>query len=89
MAVQTGTITKSRFYISEKTMDSWVSTAIIIIVLVIIIGNLSTFQKNSKQPLRKKGLNDLKETLPRTHKKEHKLPTVNDTKINNTSPKNN
>jgi hypothetical protein len=60
-------------------MDNWLSTAIIVIVLVIIIGNLSTFQKNSKQPLRKKGLNDLKETLPRSHQKDHKMPTVNKT----------
>jgi hypothetical protein len=33
-------------------------------------------QKNAKTPLRKKGLNDLKETLPRNKKTEHKLPTV-------------
>jgi hypothetical protein len=60
-------------------MDSWLSTAIIVVVLVIIIGNLSTFQKNSKTPLRKKGLNDLKETLPRSHQKDHKMSTVKKT----------
>lgn len=67
-------------YILEKKMNDWLTIAIITVVLVIIIGNLSTFQKNSKQPLRKKGLNDLKETLPRSHKKDHKMPTVNKAK---------
>lgn len=47
-----------------------------IIAAVIIIGNLSTFQKTSKRPLRKKGLNDLEETLPRTGKKsDQKMDT--------------
>ena len=58
-------------------MDDWISIVVIIIVAAIFIGNLSTFEKNSKQKLRKTGLNDLKETLPRTHKTKHKLPTVN------------
>jgi len=57
-------------------MDDWLAPAIIIAALVLIIGNFSTFQKNAKTPLRKNNLNDLKETLPRTHKTEHKLPTV-------------
>jgi len=57
-------------------MDNWLTITIIVLVCVIMIGNFSTFQKNSKTPLRKKGLNDLKETLPRSHKTEHKLPTV-------------
>jgi hypothetical protein len=57
-------------------MDDWLTIGILILVAAIFIGNLSTFEKNSKQKLRKKGLNDLKETLPRTHKKEHILPTV-------------
>ena len=48
--------------------ESWVAPAIVIIALVILIGNLSTFQKSAKTPLRKKGLNDLKETLPLTQK---------------------
>jgi len=61
-------------------MDEWLPIAIIVIILVIIIGNFSTFQKNSKTPLRKKGLNDLKETLPRDHQKDHKMPTMNKTK---------
>lgn len=49
---------------------SWVAPVIIIIALVILIGNFSTFQKSAKTPLRKKGLNDLKETLPRSNKTE-------------------
>lgn len=57
-------------------MDNWLTIAIIVLVFVVMIGNFSTFQKNSKTPLRKKGLNDLKETLPRSHKTDHKLPTV-------------
>lgn len=53
--------------------ESWVAPTIVIIALVILIGNLSTFQKSAKTPLRKKGLNDLKETLPRTQKSAHKM----------------
>jgi len=48
----------------------------IVIAAVLIIGNFSTFQKSAKHPLRKKGLNDLKETLPRSQKKQHKMPTI-------------
>ena len=57
-------------------MNNWTAIALITIALVIIIGNLSTFQKSSKQKLRKKGLNDLKETLPRSHKQDHKMSTM-------------
>jgi len=57
-------------------MDDWLTIAIVVLVCVIMIGNFSTFQKNSKTPLRKKNLNDLKETLPRSNKTDHKLPTV-------------
>ncbi|MDO6446140.1 hypothetical protein Q4493_10170 [Colwellia sp. 1_MG-2023] len=57
-------------------MDSWIAPTLIIIALVLIIGNFSTFQKSAKTPLRKKSLNDLKETLPRSHKTEHKMKTV-------------
>lgn len=59
--------------------ESWVAPAIIIIALVILIGNLSTFQKSAKTPLRKKSLNDLKETLPRTKKEAHKMPSFTKT----------
>jgi hypothetical protein len=48
--------------------ESWVAPTIVIIALVLLIGSLSTFQKSTKIPLRKKGLNDLKETLPRSNK---------------------
>ncbi|MFT5635858.1 MAG: hypothetical protein ACI89T_001313 [Cognaticolwellia sp.] len=56
--------------------EDWVAPTIVIIALVILIGNLSTFQKSAKTPLRKKSLNDLKETIPRTQKSPHKMPTV-------------
>ncbi|TWX72510.1 hypothetical protein [Colwellia sp. C1TZA3] len=59
--------------------EDWVAPTIVIIALVILIGNLSTFQKSAKTPLRKKSLNDLKETIPRTQKSAHKMPTVNKT----------
>jgi len=57
-------------------MDSWIAVAAIIVALVIIIGNFSTFQKSAKQPLRKKSLNDLQETIPRNQKKTHKMPPI-------------
>ena len=56
--------------------EAWVAPAIVIIALVLLIGNLSTFQKSAKTPLRKKSLNDLKETIPRSQKSAHKMPTV-------------
>ena len=53
--------------------SSWLPIIIIIGVVLFMIGNFSTVQKNAKTPLRKKSLNDLKETLPRTNKgKEEK-----------------
>jgi len=58
-------------------LNNWLSISIIIIAFVLIIGNFSTFQKNSKQKLRKKGLNDLKETLPRSNKQNHTMNTMN------------
>ncbi|MBA6225333.1 MULTISPECIES: hypothetical protein [unclassified Colwellia] len=59
--------------------EDWVAPTIVIIAFVILIGNLSTFQKSAKTPLRKKGLNDLKETVPRTQKSPHKMATVSKT----------
>ena len=57
-------------------MSDWLPIIMVIIAAVIIIGNLSTFQKTSKRPLRKKGLNDLEETLPRGGKKsDQKMDT--------------
>lgn len=69
-------------------MESWVAPTIIIIALVLIIGNFSTFQKSSKTPLRKKGLNDLKETLPRTNKTTHTLNTQQQVKTSASKTKN-
>jgi len=57
-------------------MDDWMAYIIIGIALVIIIGNFSTFQKNTHQKMRKNNLNDLKETLPRSQRSEHKMPTI-------------
>ena len=57
-------------------MDDWLAIFIIVIAVVIIIGNLSTFQKSSKQRMRKHSLNDLKETLPRTNKSDHKMAPI-------------
>ena len=57
--------------------DSFIVIAIIVAVVMYIIGSFSAVQKSAKKPLRKQGLNDLKETLPRSHKAEsdQKLPT--------------
>lgn len=57
-------------------MDNWIAYIMITIAVVIIIGNFSTFQKNTNQRMRKKNLNDLEETLPRSQQKEHVMPTI-------------
>jgi len=57
-------------------MDDWIAYIIIGIALVLIIGNFSTFQKSTHHRMRKKSLNDLEETLPRTHRTEHKMSTI-------------
>lgn len=56
-------------------MSEWLIPIIIVVIVLFYIGNLSNLQKNAKMPLRKKSLNDLKETLPRNHKTEHTLDT--------------
>jgi len=61
-------------------MDNWLAIFMIVITVVIIIGNLSTFQKSSKQKMRKKSLNDLEETLPRTNKSPHKMTAIDKNK---------
>ena len=55
-------------------MDNWIAWLFVIIALAVIIGNFSTFQKSAKRPMRKKSLNDLTETLPRTNKSKHQMP---------------
>ena len=50
-------------------MSEWITPLLILVALVIVIGNFSTFQKSAKTPLRKKSLNDLTETLPRKKNK--------------------
>jgi len=49
-------------------MDNWLTIVVIVVIVFYMIGNLSTVHKSSSMPMRKKGLNDLKETLPRTNK---------------------
>jgi hypothetical protein len=58
-------------------MDNWIAYVIITIAVVIMVGNFSTFQKNTNQRMRKKNLNDLEETLPRSHRTDHKMSTIN------------
>jgi len=57
-------------------MDNWLVIIIFIAALALIIGNFSLVQKNAKKPLRKKSLNDLQETLPRSNKVGHKMPII-------------
>lgn len=57
-------------------MDNTIIIIICIAALGLVIGNFSLVQKNAKTPLRKKGLNDLQETLPRSNKKDHEMPTI-------------
>jgi uncharacterized membrane protein YgcG len=56
-------------------LDNWLAIVIIIVAALFMIGNFSTFQKSAKQPLRKKSLNDLTETLPRSKKTQHTMTT--------------
>ncbi|MBO9491909.1 hypothetical protein J7384_16230 [Endozoicomonas sp. G2_1] len=53
-----------------------IAIIIVVVIILFLIGNFSTVQKSAKNPMRKQGLNDLKETLPRTNKTKHQLPTV-------------
>ncbi|PHR84942.1 MAG: hypothetical protein COA59_03630 [Colwellia sp.] len=62
-------------------MDNWMAYTMITIAFVIIVGNFSTFQKNTNQRMRKKNLNDLDETLPRSHKIDHKMSTIDKSKF--------
>ncbi|TRX56715.1 hypothetical protein [Thalassomonas sp. M1454] len=53
-------------------METWVIVVIIVCVIAAIVGNLSMLQR-STQPLRRKSLNDLQETLPRAGEKQAQL----------------
>jgi hypothetical protein len=57
-------------------MDNWIIIVIFIAAIALVIGNFSLVQKNAKTPLRKKSLNDLQETLPRSNKAAHKMPVI-------------
>jgi hypothetical protein len=63
-------------------MNNWLAIFMVVITVVIIIGNLSTFQKSSKQKMRKNSLNDREETLPRTNKNTHKMEPVEKRNLN-------
>lgn len=58
-------------------MDNWIAIFFVVIAIVIIVGNLSTFHKSSNQKMRKRNLNDLEETLPRSNKTDHKMSSTN------------
>jgi hypothetical protein len=53
-------------------MDNWLAISMVVISLIIIVGNISTFQKSTKHKMRKKPLNEMKETLPRSQKTRNK-----------------
>ena len=57
-------------------MESWVAIALVVGIILFLVGSLSTFSRSAKQPLRKKSLNELEETLPRSNKEPHKMPSV-------------
>ena len=56
-------------------MDNWIIIVVFVVFALVIIGNFSTVRRNAKTPMRKKSLNDLEETLPRTNKKAQKMDT--------------
>lgn len=56
-------------------MDNWIIVVVFVVFALVIIGNFSTVRRNAKTPMRKKSLNELEETLPRTNKKEQKMDT--------------
>ncbi len=62
-------------------MDNWLAVLIIVLAVVLIIGNFSTFNKTRHHKLRKTNLNDMKETLPRSKKTAHKMQTINKGKL--------
>lgn len=53
-------------------MNTWIIVGIIALALMVIIGNISLLRR-SATPLRKQGLNDLKETLPRSNRNKDQV----------------
>jgi hypothetical protein len=53
-------------------MPDWLEIVIVLLGLGAIIGNLSILKRSNK-PLRKKSLNELKETLPRQENSDKKI----------------
>lgn len=53
-------------------METWIIVVIIVCAIAAIVGNLSMLQR-SATPIRRKSLNDLKETLPRAGDKQAEL----------------
>ena len=58
-------------------MDNWLAIFMLVLSIVIIVGNISTFQKSAKHKMRKKPLNEMKETLPRSKKNNETAKTKN------------
>jgi hypothetical protein len=58
-------------------MNNWLAIFMVLISIVIIVGNISTFQKSTKHKMRKKPLNEMKETLPRSKKNNETAKTKN------------
>lgn len=57
-------------------LEKWQIILCVILVVLFLVGGLSTVQKDAKKPLRKKSLNDLKETLPRSNKTTSSVDTI-------------
>jgi len=63
-------------------MENWLALLIIGITIALLIGNFSSFYRNSNHKMREKSLNDRKETIPRVNKVEHKMSTIDKNKLN-------
>ena len=57
-------------------MENWLAILIIGVPIALLIGNFSTFYNNTSHKMRKKSLNEREETLPRSNKSDHKMPTI-------------
>ena len=53
-------------------METWIIVVVIVFSIAAIVGNLSML-KRSAHPIRRKSLNDLKETLPRAGDKKQQI----------------
>ncbi|MEW6998610.1 hypothetical protein AADZ86_13015 [Colwelliaceae bacterium BS250] len=53
-------------------METWIIVVVIVFSIAAIVGNLSMLRR-SAHPIRRKSLNDLKETLPRAGDKQQEI----------------